>query len=90
MFKVCQIINNFSFLPKIIKILPKCSKIAQFFHTDANRHRLCDREMEYLERSFYNLFSNFKTNTKSIDIDRVFRCCVLMKKSKHRESHEMG
>ena len=36
------------------------------------------------------LFTHFKTNTKSIDIYRVLRCCVLMKKSKHSESHEMG
>ena len=35
-------------------------------------------------------FTHFKTNTKSIDIYRVVRCCVLMKKSKHSENHEMG
>ena len=36
------------------------------------------------------LFTHFKTNTKFIDMYRVLRCCVLMKKSKHSESHEMG
>ena len=32
------------------------------------------------------LFTHFKTSTKSIDIYKVLRCCVLMKKSKHSES----
>ena len=36
------------------------------------------------------LFTHFKTNTKSIDIHRVLRCSVLMKKSKHCGSNEMG
>ena len=36
------------------------------------------------------LFTHFKTNTKSIDIHRVLRCSVLLKKSKHCESNEMG
>ena len=36
------------------------------------------------------LFTHFKTNTKSINMYRLLRCCVLIKKSKHSESHEMG
>ena len=32
-------------------------------------------------------FTHFKTNS---NIYRVLRCCVLMKKSKHSETHEMG
>ena len=36
------------------------------------------------------LFAHFKTNTKSIDIYRVLRCCVLKVISKHTESHEKG
>ena len=41
------------------------------------------REMEYIESSSYNTFSHFKTKTKSSDIYRVLRCCLLAKKSKH-------
>ena len=52
------------------------------------------REIEYIECSSIDhpttLFTHFKTNTKSIDIHRVLRFCVLMKKSKRSERHEMG
>ena len=38
------------------------------------------REMEYKERAHpLTLFSHLKTNTKSIDIYRVLRCCELQK-----------
>ena len=34
---------------------------------------------ESIESSYYNTFTHFKTNTKSIGIYRVLRCCVLIK-----------
>ena len=36
------------------------------------------REMEYIEYTSYNIFTHFKTNTKSIAIYRVFRWYVLL------------
>ena len=44
----------------------------------------------FLKMRTITFFTHFKTNTKSISIYRVLRCCVLLKKSKHCESHEMG
>ena len=37
------------------------------------------REMEYIEPTPYNIFTHFKTSTKSIGIYSVLRCCVLFK-----------
>ena len=47
--------------------------------------------MEYILSAHpKTLFTHFKTKTKSIDTYRVLRCCVLMKISKHSDTHGMG
>ena len=63
-----------------------------------NNYVSYDRSFNVLKAERWNLqranpitpFTHFKTNTKSFNIYRVLSCCVLLKKLKQSENHDVG